>query len=557
MKKAGFRELIRSGEIDAGRVGKTRKTRMSIGLRLALITLRKFALAGIVMAGCIFILMLISFLKLFNASAEKLVANAATLVDGNVITQYLDTMEPDEYYDTLKEQLSYTAGNSDVDFICIYVPEETFATYIMEVGSDEETSKIASKLGETFEYLEEDYRYYAPAVLEGRPSEGLNISDDPDVGVILYAWMPISDSTGKNVAVIEADYIIDELIDKIWDYLAGIGKLMLVCMLVLFVSMAITNWKHVSGPLRRFKSYVESYESGHFTKKPIRLKYNDEIRWLKESFEEMAGKMDRYVEDIRTVTAEKERIGAELDVAAGIQSSMLPSIFPVFSDREDFEICASMNPAKEVGGDFYDFFMIDETHLAVVVADVSGKGIPAALFMVIGKTLIKDHTGINSDLGEVFAQVNRILCENNSEDMFITAFEGVLDIQTGEFTYVNAGHEIPYICRAGGEYEPYRIKAGFVLAGMNGIRYKSGSVTLNPGDRFFQYTDGVTEATDADNNAFGNDRLQASLNANRTASQSELIKAVKDDISAFTGSAPQFDDITMLAFEYKGPAREI
>ncbi len=247
---------------------------------------------------------------------------------------------------------------------------------------------------------------------------------------------------------------------------------------------------------------------------------------------------------------------AELNVATNIQKSMLPCIFPAFPDREEFDVFASMDPAKEVGGDFYDFFMVDDSHLAIVVADVSGKGVPAALFMVIGKTLIKDHTQPGRDLGEVFTQVNSLLCESNSEGLFITAFEGVLDLATGEFRYVNAGHEIPFLCKKGGAFEPYKIRAGFVLAGMEGIRYRCGSMQLEPGDRIFQYTDGVTEATNKANELYGMERLQSVLCQNTSLTPAQLLAEIKADIDAFVGDAPQFDDITMLCMEYRGNGTE-
>lgn len=229
---------------------------------------------------------------------------------------------------------------------------------------------------------------------------------------------------------------------------------------------------------------------------------------------------------------------------------MLPCIFPAFPERPEFDIYATMNPAKEVGGDFYDFFMVDETHLAIVIADVSGKGVPAALFMVIGKTLIGDHTKPGADLGEVFSEVNELLCRSNSEGLFITAFEGVLDLVTGEFSFVNAGHEMPFIARAGGVYEVYKLRPGFVLAGMEGMVYQSGSIQLAPGDKIFQYTDGVTEATNTNYELYGMDRLSEVLAKSSDKKPAELLSIVKADIDAFVGEAPQFDDITMLCVSY-------
>ncbi len=247
-------------------------------------------------------------------------------------------------------------------------------------------------------------------------------------------------------------------------------------------------------------------------------------------------------------SAEKHRIESELNVATQIQTSMLPTNFP---ETDEINLFASMSPAREVGGDFYDFFMVDDHHLAIVMADVSGKGVPAALFMVIGKTLVKDHTQPDVNLGEVFSEVNNLLCEFNSEGLFITAFEGVLDLVTGEFNYVNAGHEMPMISRGGQAFEAHKIRPGFVLAGMEDIRFRAGTMTLEPGDKIFQYTDGVTEATNAHDELYGMDRLTAILGANAHRSPQEILPAVRDDIDAFVGEAPQFDDITMLCLEYK------
>ncbi|MCM1158713.1 MAG: PP2C family protein-serine/threonine phosphatase [Bacteroidales bacterium] len=267
----------------------------------------------------------------------------------------------------------------------------------------------------------------------------------------------------------------------------------------------------------------------------------------------VAGRTRRILEKQIKDSEERQRISTELDVATHIQADMLPRIFPAFPERPEFDIYATMNPAREVGGDFYDFFMVDETHLAIVIADVSGKGVPAALFMVIGKTLIKDHTKPGIDLGDVFSEVNELLCESNSEGLFITAFEGVLNLVTGEFCFVNAGHEMPFIARAGGAYEPYKLHAGFVLAGMENMKYKSGRIQLSPGDRIFQYTDGVTEATNADHELYGMQRLTDILAQNTDKPPASLLPAVKADIDLFTGDAPQFDDITMLCVEYVKP----
>ena len=257
--------------------------------------------------------------------------------------------------------------------------------------------------------------------------------------------------------------------------------------------------------------------------------------------------LERQIKD----SAEKQQIASELSVATHIQTSMLPCIFPAFPERTEFDIYATMNPAKEVGGDFYDFFLVDNDHLAVVIADVSGKGVPAALFMVIAKTLIKDHAQQGTQPEEVFTEVNRLLCEANDEGMFVTAWMGVLELSTGHLAYVNAGHNPPLL-RHGGKYEFLRTRSGFILAGMEGMRYRPASLELAPGDALYLYTDGVTEAANKNKQLYGDQRLCEVLNAHADSDPETLLKIVKDDVDAFVGTAPQFDDITMLGLRYLG-----
>ena len=253
---------------------------------------------------------------------------------------------------------------------------------------------------------------------------------------------------------------------------------------------------------------------------------------------------------------EKERIGAELNVANQIQADMLPRIFPPFPERKDFDIYATMMPAKEVGGDFYDFFLIDDDHLGMVMADVSGKGVPAALFMVIAKTLIKNRLQTGESPAEALTIVNNQLCEGNESQFFVTVWLAVIDLETGDGYEVNAGHEYPAIRRGNGKYELIKTKHMPAVAFMDGLKYRQSEIHLDPGDRLFVYTDGVPEATNANNELFGNDRLLAALNRNPDAEPSELLPSVKKEIDEFVGDAPQFDDITMLGFIYHGKGDE-
>lgn len=265
----------------------------------------------------------------------------------------------------------------------------------------------------------------------------------------------------------------------------------------------------------------------------------------------VAGRTRQLLEKQREVTEEKERIGAELQVASRIQSDMLPKIFPAFPQYNEFDLNATMMPAKEVGGDFYDFFLIDDDHLALIIADVSGKGVPAALFMVISKTLLKNCAQTGLSPKEVLEKVNDLLCENNQSEMFVTVFLAVMEISTGKLTYASAGHEYPAIKRGGGNFELIQQKPSFVLAGMEGTRYREHTVTMAKDDILYLYTDGVAEATNANDELFGTQRMLEALNHHGSEHVDTLLQSVKKEIDEFVGDAPQFDDITMLAIEIK------
>ena len=272
----------------------------------------------------------------------------------------------------------------------------------------------------------------------------------------------------------------------------------------------------------------------------------DEVEMLAEGLAELSAKTLRYIKQITNITAEKERIGAELELATKIQADMLPNIFPAFPERPEFDIYASMTPAKEVGGDFYDFFLIDDDHLGIVMADVSGKGVPAALFMMMSKILVSNYAMMGGSPARVLEQVNTQICKNNEEEMFVTVWFGVLEISTGKIKAANAGHEYPLIRKPGGQFELFKDKHGFVIGGMEGMKYKEYELTIEKGGTLFLYTDGVAEATNARNELFGTDRMLEALNTDAAAAPKTLLTNMKRAVDDFVGDAPQFDDLTML-----------
>lgn len=251
-------------------------------------------------------------------------------------------------------------------------------------------------------------------------------------------------------------------------------------------------------------------------------------------------------------TEKNAKIEADLAIAANIQADMLPSDFSAYSDRTDFGVYALMKPAKEVGGDFYDIFMIDDKRLAVVIADVSGKGVPAALFMAIAKSLIKVHANMNLSPKDIFEKVNKLLCENNKSGFFVTAWLGILDLSSGKMSFVNAGHNPPVLLCKNGNNEFIKERGGFVLAGRKNSVYQESELLLNKGDRLFLYTDGVTEAKNLDKKMYGNDKLTEYLTKHPKENLEKVLNGVFDDVNNFAGGQEQFDDITMLMLEYKG-----
>ena len=267
-----------------------------------------------------------------------------------------------------------------------------------------------------------------------------------------------------------------------------------------------------------------------------------------EEFSSLSQDINKTVDTLKGYIAQAEaRIDKELEFARQIQLSALPSVFPPYPNRQDFEIFASMHTAKEVGGDFYDFYLPGENRLAILIADVSGKGIPAAMFMMTAKTQIKGLVESGLEVSEVLRQANNRLCENNEAGMFLTCWLGILDLETGILQYANAGHNPPVLCHGDGKYQYLNSKPNFILAGIEDIPYRSFELQLNPNHRIFLYTDGVTEATNRENQLFGADRLLDSLNRHRDLPVQQLCEAIKNDVDIFQGDNPQFDDITMLA----------
>ena len=313
----------------------------------------------------------------------------------------------------------------------------------------------------------------------------------------------------------------------------------------LFVLVYFLIKKVIINNLREINSSLAQITNGNLNV-TVNVRTNAEFSSLSDDINSTVSTLKEYIAEAAA------RIDQELEYAKEIQYSALPSTFPPYPDQDNFDIYAQMFTAKEVGGDFYDFYLLDDCTVAFLIADVSGKGIPAALFMMTAKTTIKDLAERGLPANEILREANEKLCEGNEAGMFVTACMGILDLRTGKFQLANAGHNPPLMLRKGGMFEYLRVKPGFVLAGMEGVRYRLNEYTLHPGDRIFLYTDGVTEATDRENRLYGEERLLAFMNAHTGLAADELLHGLKADIDLFVGGAPQFDDITMLMFDYWG-----
>jgi serine phosphatase RsbU (regulator of sigma subunit) len=409
-----------------------------------------------------------------------------------------------------------------------------------------------------------DAKLYSSA-FEAFETEGSKAADETffqqlhvrDYDTFYYmAYKPIIvDGTLKYILAIKCDWsdfarILNRNLMQI--LLLGVAVMLVTSgLIMLFIfRKAVKPLVEVNDGVRE---YIESKDSEAAVRRMSEIKARNEVGRLADSFSEMSTEIDRYTKEVRQLTGEKERAEAELNLAARIQSSMLPTEFPV---RPELTLFASMDPAKEVGGDFYDFFFIDEEHLGLVIADVSGKGVPAALFMMMSKILLKNHAMTGLSPAEVLNRTNLGICENNRNNMFVTVWFGVLDIATGHVTAANAGHEYPMIRKPGGCFEIMKDRHGFVLGALRRKRYTEYEFDIEPGGTLFVYTDGAAEATDRDNRLFGTERMLGALNLEPAASPEVLLTNMKSAIDEFVGEAPQFDDLTMLCIKYNGKKEE-
>ena len=527
------------------------------------IRLQPKLLLGLVLMAAILVMILApSIAGLYRARMEEYYSKlafdqasiAAELIDGDCVEQYYLHGVKDAYYDEVHSYLQCVREKMGLKYFYVVVPEDEVMYYIWDAGVAG-TGGVCD-LGDVDAYYGggNELMHKAFAV---DAEQTILITNNEEYGYLASAYVAILNGAGTPVALASVDISMDMIDRQIRQFLTLTVYVTLAVLLLSIFAYYYYVRRILIRPLGTLHhaaiGLVEN-RMENLADFKTEIHTGDELEDLSDAFRYMVAELNEYIQDLGRVTAEKERIGAELDVARHIQASMLPCIFPAFPERHEFDIYASMTPAKEVGGDFYDFFLVDDDHLAMVMADVSGKGVPAALFMMISKTLLKSAVQSGLSPGAVLEKVNNQLCENNDAEMFVTVWLGILEISTGKMKCANAGHEYPAIMRRDGAFQLFKDKHGLVLAGMEGARYREYALELNEGDRLFVYTDGVPEATNAETVLYGTDRMLHALNEAKGSSCRGLLEALHRDVDAFVGAADQFDDITMLCIERRTAA---
>ena len=504
-----------------------------------------------------------AFKKEYSTSTYHMADTAARQISGDHFEEYLAGRETEEYNST-KEYLDAYCRNMNVSMIyVILVDQSDYGRFVsvfnaVENGVDN-TEYQVWELGHKRDTTNLEYRLKYKSLYEQEvPYETVYRHHTTDgQHPHITTMVPVKNSEGETAAILCMQRPIRELYDARRPYLINIAvSTVLLAVLASLLAAAFIR-KRLLAPIQSVSSEATRFARENTLGESLSgiSKYR-EIANLAGSIDTMERDMVNYIENLTAVTAEKERISAELSLAKTIQENSIPNSFPAFPERVDFDIYASMDPAKEVGGDFYNFFLIDDDHLALAIGDVSDKGIPAALFMMVTNILISDRTKMGGSPGEILTFVNENLCAHNKADMFVTVWLGILELSTGTLFASNAGHEYPAICRTGGQFEFFKDKHGFILGGMEGQKYNTYTISLKPGDSLFVYTDGVPEAADPKGTGFGMDRMLAALNEAPASSPEQILNNVRRAVDGYVLDAEQFDDLTMLCVEYKGAKGE-
>lgn len=502
--------------------------------------------------------------SIYQKGAIEIAETAKVMIDGDRLGALIASNGETEEYAQLYEKMDSLCNTSGATFIYVICPNLTDYNHITFIISTINKNNNYSRFhfGYYRQTTNDDYKTKYRKLYEGESDSEIVIRDKGyiETEAHITAMVPIKDSDGRTRAILCVQRQMDAITTRRSQYVQNIiiSLLIISGLIILLQSRYLKSI--ILNPLTKISAEASRFASDGkmLTAKALKedIARNDEIGTLAESIDRMEKSIVDYVKKLTTATAEKERISTELNLATRIQSDMLPNIFPCFPDRKEFDIYASMDPAKEVGGDFYDFFFVDDDHLCLVVADVSGKGIPAALFMMASKITIANNAMMGKSPAQILMDSNKSIYNSNKEEMFVTVWIGILEVSTGRLVASNAGHEYPVIKGPNGKFELYKDKHGMVVGGIDSAKYTDYEITLKPGSKLFLYSDGVPEATNANGAFFGCDRMINALNSEPDADPQHILINVRKAVDAFEKGADQFDDITMMCVEYRGPIKK-
>ncbi len=500
-----------------------------------------------------------AFKNEYSTVTYHMADSAEVFVNGDSIDDYLDGKKTDEYADT-RRRLNLACDKLNVSLLyVIKVDESDYGRFVSVFNSInnsvDNTAYTAWELGFKRDTTNDEYREKYRALYAHKADYETVFRMNPTDGSHphITTLVPVENRNGDVKAILCIQRPMSEMEGALRPYFFMI--LLGVLVMVVLISTLATFFlrKFVISPVEKVSAETTRFAKENVKGEPLgKLSRYDVILNLAHSIDSMETEIVRYIDNMTAVTAERERLSAELSVAATIQENSIPHDFPAFPDRTDFDVYASMTPAKMVGGDFYNFFMVDDDRLAVVIGDVSDKGIPASLFMMVTNILMRDRTAMGGTPAEILGYVNENLCEHNKAEMFVTIWLGIVELSTGKVIAANAGHEDAAVYRKNGEFELLKTSHDFVVGGMSGFKFRNFEFELKEGDKIFIYTDGVPEANDKDNKLYGMERMLSALNDNKEGSPEEILAGVRESINDFVGNAPQFDDLTMLCLEYKG-----
>ena len=500
-----------------------------------------------------------STLEQYEEGALLTAQTAADIIDGEDLYRYVQSNGQSGDYKEAFNELQTLCNSSGSAFIYVIQPDQTdygHIKFILSV-SNYEMDFVPYEFGYVRKTTNDEYREKYRSLYEQRTFSEFVVRDKGEIETDphITALIPLRGSDNKVKGILCVQRQLDELKSIRNEFVNRVLFALILLSFLVIVGQSAYLHRTLLDPLSKIID-----EAQRFARENVRggkkltdtITNTDEIGMLAGSIDQMEEKIQDYVDHITAITAERERIGTELALATRIQEDMLPNEFPAYPDRHEFDIYASMRPAKEVGGDFYDFFLIDDTHLAVVMADVSGKGIPAALFMMVSKIMIKNQAMTGDGPAKILEVVNDHICANNREEMFVTVWLGILDTETGVLTASNAGHEYPMVMKKGEGFELLKDKHGFVIGGMPGLRHSEYEIRMEKGSKIFVYTDGLAEAQNGADEFYSSERAVNELNVCKNGSPEFIVKWMERSVDKFVADAPQFDDLTMLCLEYKG-----